>query len=92
MIVAVPRGCAVLERGAVSHAKARKAGAVNGRGEHHFVHLPRVAARLCDRFLAVEPIQGRNREVAQQLVSTVSHGRGWTSARAPAGSSSRSMG
>lgn len=48
---------------------------MTSRGERHFVHLPRVAARLYDRFLAVEPIQARNREVAEQLVPMVSRGR-----------------
>jgi ubiquinone/menaquinone biosynthesis C-methylase UbiE len=44
------------------------------RGERYFVGLPRFGARLYDRFLNVEPIQGRIAEIAHDLVSRIESG------------------
>jgi ubiquinone/menaquinone biosynthesis C-methylase UbiE len=44
------------------------------RGERYFVGLPRFGAWLYDRFLNVEPIQGRIVEIAQDLVSRMGSG------------------
>ena len=45
------------------------------RGESHFIGLPRFGARLYDRFLSVEPIQGRIAEIARDLVSRTESGK-----------------
>jgi len=45
------------------------------RGESYFIRLPRFGARLYDRFLSVEPIQGRIAEIARDLVSRTESGK-----------------
>jgi len=48
---------------------------MKSRGESRFVHLPRFGALLYDKFLSVEPIQARIREIAHELAPMADRGR-----------------
>jgi ubiquinone/menaquinone biosynthesis C-methylase UbiE len=48
---------------------------MKSRGESQFVSLPRFGAWLYDRFLSVEPIHARIREIAQDLATMTDRGR-----------------
>jgi ubiquinone/menaquinone biosynthesis C-methylase UbiE len=59
----------------VTGTYVRSGGFLRGRGESYFVRLPRLGAWLYDKFLSVEPIQGRLREIAHELVPMADRGR-----------------
>jgi len=48
---------------------------MRNRGEHSFINLPRFGASLYDRMTQSRAIKAQFREIAQDLVSRVSHGR-----------------
>jgi ubiquinone/menaquinone biosynthesis C-methylase UbiE len=48
---------------------------MKGRGESQFVSLPRFGAWLYDKFLSVEPIHARIREIAQDLAPITNRGK-----------------
>lgn len=45
------------------------------RGEEDFAHFPGIAARLYDSLARTKPLQTQYEEIAQDLVSRVTHGR-----------------
>jgi len=48
---------------------------MSSRGEDSFVNLPRFGARLYDSLMRTRAIEAQFKEIAQDLVSRVSHGR-----------------